>query len=224
MDGTWITAMRTGAVAAISINLLQNKKTQSYSFIGLGNMARAVLLCLNSIFNEKSIEVKILKYKNQHNEFIARFSSYKNITFKIYNTTSELISSSEVIISCVTVKRTNFADDIIYPDGILVVPVHTMGFQNCDLFFDKIYCDDIDHINGFKYFKQYKNCDEISNILLGKNKGRTSKDERIIVYNIGISLHDIYFASKIYDLLRGHMLNDKPDILLQPIDIPRYWV
>ena len=27
-----------------------------------------------------------------------------------------------------------------------VIPVHTRGFQNCDLFFDKVFADDTDHV------------------------------------------------------------------------------
>ena len=46
MDGTWITAMRTGAVAALTIKTLQRKDAQQYAFMGLGNTARSTLLCL----------------------------------------------------------------------------------------------------------------------------------------------------------------------------------
>jgi ornithine cyclodeaminase/alanine dehydrogenase-like protein (mu-crystallin family) len=220
MDGTWITAMRTGAVAAISINLFKRKETKSYSFIGLGNTARAALLCLNTILNNEQIEVKLLKYKDQHNDFVKRFSSYENIKFKLYESVSELIHSSEVIISSVTTAKTNFAKNIDYPEGVLVVPIHTMGFQNCDLFFDRIYCDDIGHIKNFKYFNQYKNCDEISNIFLSKNKGRVGENERIIVYNIGISLHDVFFASKIYDMVEDTCKHPS----LHSDHLPKFWL
>jgi ornithine cyclodeaminase/alanine dehydrogenase-like protein (mu-crystallin family) len=220
MDGTWITTMRTGAVAALSIDLLSKKDTKSYSFIGLGNTARAVLLCLNAALNYEPVIIKILAYKNQHEVFMQRFADYTNITFKVYDSVSELIQSSDVIISCVTTAKENFAYDADYPEGVLVVPVHTRGFQNCDLFFDKIFCDDIDHIKSFKYFSLFKNCDEVSNILTGKKAGRESENERILVYNIGISLQDVFFASNIYELateLPGTASFTKPPI-------PAIWV
>jgi ornithine cyclodeaminase/alanine dehydrogenase-like protein (mu-crystallin family) len=220
MDGTWITSMRTGAIAALSVNLLKKKITKSYSFIGLGNVARATLLCLNTLLKHEPITVKVLKYKEQHIDFKNRFSTYKNISFEFYESASTLIRESDVVVSCVTVANTYFAYDQDYLTGILVVPVHTKGFQNCDLFFDKIYCDDISHIKDFKYFNQYKYCDEISNVFLKKCNGRISDEERILVYNIGISLHDIYFASKIYD-----MINDEQNSLsLQPSLTNKYWV
>ena len=42
MDGDWITAMRTGAVAALATRIFQRKETDTYSMMGLGNIARAV--------------------------------------------------------------------------------------------------------------------------------------------------------------------------------------
>ena len=46
IDGDWITAMRTGAVAALAAKTFQRKGTDTYSMMGLGNIARAVALCL----------------------------------------------------------------------------------------------------------------------------------------------------------------------------------
>jgi len=74
------------------------------------------------------------------------------------------------------------------------------GFQNCDLFFDKVYGDDTDQIRNFKYFDRFRQYDELHHVLQGKNPGRTSDDERILSYNYGIGLHDVLFASKIFEL------------------------
>lgn len=49
MDGSWITAMRTGAVAALSIQYLRTSSAREYAFMGLGNTARATLLCLMAV-------------------------------------------------------------------------------------------------------------------------------------------------------------------------------
>ena len=218
MDGTWITSMRTGAIAAISINLLKKKSANTYSFIGLGNTARATLLCLNEILKHQPISVKLLAYKDQHKIFIERFSSYNNIKFEVYDSAVDMIRVSEVIISCVTTTKDIFATDDTFSEGVLVVPVHTMGFQNCDLFFDKVFCDDIGHVNNFKYFDKFQKCDEIANVLSEKIAGRETEKERILAYNIGISLQDIFFASNIYNLLEGK------GIVLSKFIPEKFWV
>ncbi|MDR2474296.1 MAG: ornithine cyclodeaminase [Bacteroidales bacterium] len=221
MDGTWITIMRTGAMTALSIDLLKKKETASYSFIGLGNTACASLVCLCTVLKNKPVSVKLCSYKNQHTVFIKRFSDFNNIHFKVYDSAAALIRDSEVVISCVTVAKTDFAHDADYNEGVLVVPVHTRGFQNCDLFFDKVFCDDKAHINNFKYFNYFKYCAEIAALLLDKNQGRESEKERILVYNIGIALHDIFFASKIYDLLNT---NSGSIVLSSSKPSARFWL
>lgn len=199
MDGTWITTMRTGAIAAITAKTLEVKNNNEYSFMGLGNTARATLLCLDAIFEHKEMIVKILKYKNQHELFIERFKDFKNIKFQVYENVDELIKDSKVIISCVTAATSLFSDVKNYQKGVLVIPVQTRGFQNCDLEFDNIFCDDVSHISNFKNFNFYKNVTEMTDVL--NFGGRKSVDERLIAYNIGISLQDVYFASKIYKKL-----------------------
>lgn len=46
VDCDWITTMRTGAVAAVSAKALRKDNAKYYGFVGLGNTARATLLCV----------------------------------------------------------------------------------------------------------------------------------------------------------------------------------
>lgn len=53
------------------------------------------------------------------------------------------MDGSDVIISCITEAEGLICpDDKRFKEGCLLIPVHTRGFQNCDLFFDKIFGDD----------------------------------------------------------------------------------
>ena len=221
MDGDWITAMRTGAVAALSIKTLQKTDANSYSFIGLGNTARATALCLLSIFKDRQIKFQLLKYKNQAEAFIRRFENYSNVEFEIVNSVEDLVSQAEVLISCITDAQGLLCpDESLWPEGILLVPVHTRGFQNCDLFFDKIYGDDRGHICGFGNFNKFKEFDEFSNVLMKKNPGRVNDRERILVYNIGLGLHDIIYAYKIYSMLK----NEVSEFFIQEKETERIWM
>ncbi|MFA5338127.1 MAG: ornithine cyclodeaminase [Candidatus Omnitrophota bacterium] len=201
MDATWITAMRAGAVAALAINTFRASNVTQYAFMGLGNTARATMLCLLDSNPDKEFDVKLLAYKGQEKLFMERFSEFSNVHFSIVNSVELLIRDSDVIISCVTAADNLFALDNCFKEGVLVVPVHTRGFQNCDLFFDKVFADDQGHIQGFKYFNRFKRLDEFSSVLLNNSEGRISDKERILSYNIGIALHDVLFASRIYNML-----------------------
>ena len=203
VDGNWITAMRTGAVAALAADLLQRKGTDTYSIIGLGNIARAVTLCLIDNNRQRHIHIRLMRYKNQAESFIERFRNYENVSFEVVDDKDDFLRGADVLFSCVTVAtELLFPNDELYQKGMTLIPVHTPGFQNCDLFFDKVFGDDTGQIKRFKYFSRFHQYDEIHHVLQGKNPGRTSDDERIISYNYGLALHDVYFAAKIYEQLQ----------------------
>ena len=207
MDGNWITAMRTGAVAAHSIQLLAIEEFKEIGIIGLGNTARATLKVLLEIYPKRPFLIKLKTYKDQHQEFAKEFAAFENISFTYCDTFEEVVRDSEVIISAATVLKEDVCADDYFREGVLVVPVHTRGFTNCDLFFDKIFADDTGHVKGFRYFNQYKYFAEVSDVVNGVKPGRENNRERILAYNIGIALHDFYFASKIYDMLKDNCEN-----------------
>lgn len=203
MDANWITAMRTGAVAAHSISLLAKSDFQTIGMVGLGNTARAALLVLAELFPEKHLNIKLLRHKGQEEVFKQRFSKYSNLEFSFVDSPERLVGGSEVIISAATYMPQDLCADKYYDHGVLVVPIHTLGFTNCDLFFDKVFADDYGHVHHFKNFDKFKYFAEISDVVNKKTVGRQNDDERILAYNIGISLHDVNFAAHIYDLLKN---------------------
>ncbi len=219
LDGTWITTMRTGAVSAHSINLFAKEDFSEIGFIGLGNTMRATLLVLLSLYPERPLHVKLLKYKNQHELFAERFKDRGNLTFSYVDTPEMVVDNSDVVVSAATYFDKDICEDKYFKEGVLLVPVHTRGFTNCDLFFDKVFADDRGHVKSFKYFDKFRSFAEVSDVVLGRKAGRESDKERIIAYNIGIALHDIYFASKIYELCSESSENIT-------LDVPqtKFWV
>ena len=126
------------------------------------------------------------------------FKSCQNVNFELHSDYKKFVEDSDVVVSAVTYVEKDFADPSVYKKGVLVLPIHTRGFMECDLKFDKIYCDDINQVKDFKYYKQYKFIHEVSDVLNHNCKGRVNDEERIIVYNIGIALQDIALANEIY--------------------------
>ena len=203
MDCDWITAMRTGATAVYAAQTLRKQGPVTYSFVGLGNTARATMLCL--LETERDIQHKVFlkRYKDQAEQFIERFSSYRNVSFEIIETVPEMIASSDVVFSCITDADGLFCEDeSTFRPGCTLIPVHVRGFQNCDLFFNKVYGDDTAPIKNWKYFNQYRHYAELQDVIDGKDPGRESDRERILSYNYGLALHDIFYASKIYEMLK----------------------
>ena len=220
LDGDWITTMRTGAVAALAIQTFRRTGIVKYGFMGLGNTGRATLLCLLDSEPDVHHDVLLLRYKNQTELFIERFANYNNVTFSIVDTCSELVSESDVLVSCITDADGLVCDnDELFKKGCLIIPVHTRGFQNCDLFFDKVFADDRGHVQGFKYFDRFRSFAEFSDVLNGCVDGRRNDEERILCYNIGIGLHDAIFAWKILN-----SRNIEPDEIELYRETSKFWI
>ena len=203
LDTDWITTMRTGAVAAVSSKALRKSDAKTYGIVGLGNTARATLLCILEQEPERHFPVKLVRYKDQAELFIERFNEYKNVSFEIVDSAEEMASDVDVFISCIT-----NAQGLLVPNektfklGVTVIPVHMRGLQNCDTTFERVFGDDTGHVCGFKLFKQWPDYNEIGEVFAGRDPGRRSDEQRIIDYNYGLALHDVVYAAKIFEKLK----------------------
>lgn len=221
MDADWITAMRTGAVAAHSIKLFAKSSFRNISVMGLGNTARAAMLVLASVMPDREFDVKLLRYKDQAELFAERFAAFRNFRFSTVDSVDSLIKGADVVLSAVTYFDEDVCGDENFDEGVLIVPIHTRGFTNCDLFFDKVFADDYGHVHHFKNFSKFNSFAEVSDVVNGRVPGRENDRERILAYNIGVSMHDMNYAAHIWDMIKN-------DTALQNIDLKtpaeKFWV
>lgn len=194
----WITARRTGAVATLAINTLRCSTASVYAFVGLGVMAHATLDCFLATNTDRPITIRLKRYKDQAEATALRYGNAPNVTFEIADSMEQLVEGADVVVSCITDADGLMVGNVdLFQPGVLVVPVHTRGFQNCDRVFDKVYADDEGHVSGFRYFNEFRSFAEIGQVLKGADPGRDNDRQRILSYNIGLGLHDIFFARKI---------------------------
>lgn len=221
IDTDWITTMRTGAVAAVSQKALRKSDAQTFGFVGLGNTARATLLCMLELEPERHFQVSLLRYKNQAELFIDRFKEYQNVSFQIVDDIVKMSHDVDVFISCITnAQGLLVPDEQAFQPGITVIPVHMRGLQNCDTTFDRVFGDDTGHVCGFKYFPQYHDFNEIGEVLAGRDPGRINDSQRIIDYNYGLALHDVVYAAKLFENLENTELFEVEIVK----ETAKYWV
>ncbi|MDO5472532.1 MAG: hypothetical protein Q4F35_04265 [Akkermansia sp.] len=203
MDAYHITTYRTGAVAALAVETFARDDFESIGVMGLGSTGIATIKCLSAIYADRPLKIHLLRYKDH----IQRIDSWlkQNTCWEVCvaENAEEMVRASDVVISCITYAGDNIAPTDAYRPGCLVVPVHTRGFQNCDLAFDKVFADDTSHVCGFRYFDKFRSFAELPDVLDGTVKGRENNEERILSYNIGIALHDMVYAHHLYGLIEA---------------------
>lgn len=200
MDAEYITTLRTGAAAAHSAIMYGKKDFKTIGLIGLGNIMTACMDVFIEKTKDKCLIVKLYRHHEQEIRFSERYKTYNNVTFEYCDSYEDTIKGSDIVISALTRAESDFCGDDCYDEGCTIIPIMTLGFQNCDLFFDHIFTDEIDQIRGFKYFNSFKAVTNHTEVIYGSVLGRQSDKERILVYNYGLAIHDLYFADKVLKL------------------------
>lgn len=193
MDATWLTSIRTGAVAALSIESYAQSPVEKVSLMGAGNVGMATILCLTETMPSLK-EVKILKYKDATDRLRKRFKD-TDLIFTEVTEIRDLFSDVQAVITALTFAGKPFVKKEWLFDGMLALPLHMRGWQNCDPLFDKMFTDDYEHTKAWLYRLD----GELGEVLAGIKPGRESKEEKIIAYNYGIAVDDLALAGLIYE-------------------------
>ena len=203
--GNYITSLRTAAIAVHSVfNYAEEFNT--IAMLGLGNIGTLIGKLLFDLTREKHYTVKVLKYKNDAERFIERFKEYDNVEFVVCEDYCKLMSQSDVILSSVSYTKDDFCASNIYKNGCTIIPVHLRGFMNCDSDFEHIIVSDMERAKKeFKYFKEFRKVSVTDDI-------RESKEDRVIIYNLGLAITDLYFANRIMGMFSEDKEIDTVDI------------
>ena len=206
MDGGLITTIRTAAIAVHSMLHIADSYN-AISMVGLGNIGTYIGNILFELIKDKQVRIKLYRYKDHTERFEKQFKHYKNLTFEICDDYDSLMQDSDVIFSSVTFMEQDFCSSDIYKKGCTVIPVHMRGFKECDKTFDHVITSDLESIKKFQNYDYMKKLTLLNDVLKGKVPVRNAVDDRVIVYNLGIALYDIYFASKIYEKIYSNERN-----------------
>lgn len=207
IDGAYITTVRTAAVAVHTM-LNFAKKYDIIAMVGLGNIGTEIGNILFELVKDIHLTVKLYRYKNHAEKFIERFRMFDNINFVVCDTYEDLMSDSDVVFSSITYIADDFCNPSVFKKETTVIPVHLRGFKECDKEFDTVITSDLISIQKFENYKHIKNLLYIDDIFKNKNfinNGRT------IIYNLGLAIYDLYFASQIYKKVKESLMTSSKD-------------
>lgn len=197
MDGTFITQARTAAIAVYTM-LKVVEKYDIIAMVGLGGIGKMIGEILFDKIKDKSVKVKLMRHKDHAEKFAEKYGAYNNITFEIVDSYDDLMKDSDVVLSSVSYIEKDYCDPNVYKKGCTVIPVHMRGFMECDHEFDHIITSDLENVKNFKYYDRFKKLTSWEDIQSGKVKPREKADDRVLMYNSGLGIFDLYFANKIY--------------------------
>jgi ornithine cyclodeaminase len=209
MDGTLISAMRTGAMTGLGARYLAPKKTSKVGIIGAGVQSRTQLLGLYTAIPEVE-EFALYSRNSAQSETIAHdCRKMWGAPVRTVRTIEEALADADVALTITTAHEPLMFARHIKPGALTV----QLSGHECDFAVisqcQKIVTDDwevvkhrgiitpaIMHQQGFLHDSDiYAN---IGELLTGKKAGRESDEERIHYAHMGMGIDDIALAADIY--------------------------
>lgn len=203
LKGNWVTAIRTGAVSAVTAKYLApKKKNLTVGIFGLGLQAYVHVLAFKAIY--KNINFVLYNHGDEFlQDFLKKFPKEK---FKVTKNCHEVVQNSDIVLSVTSfpgkISPYIFAKDLKKDVLILPVDYATRVDPKLYKYLDEIYTDDISQYLVKSKLRQYfpKNRPlikkEVGEIISKKYK-RGNKAKRILVFNLGIALFDVLTAKLI---------------------------
>lgn len=218
MDGTYITALRTGAAGATGIKYLSKEDSEIAGVCGTGVQGKSQVLGLMEV----RPNIKKVKVFDIIPEAMVAFAKemkelYPSVDFVPVKSAQEAAEGSDIVITC-TPSPKAFIDGAWLKPGCHVSAIGadtgakrelmTSVIEKCD----KRVVDFIPQafvVGDFKVPKEegvISEADiyaELGEIVAGKKKGRESPDEITMFKATGLAIQDVGTASKVYELAKA---------------------
>ncbi len=214
MDGTAITAYRTGAVGGLAVKALARANAHRMALVGAGAQAATQLeaSCLYRDIHE--VYVWSLTQAESLDWIDAHSIQFSGIHFKVCDSVEQAVKQADIV-TTITPSRT----PLVYKDWIRpgthinAIGADAPGKQELEtqiLLAGRVFIDDWEQaahggeINvavSTKKFTEQQVAGELGQVLSGNTPGRLSDDEITIFDSTGLALQDISVAKGIFQKL-----------------------
>ena len=209
MDGTWITAMRTGAAGGIAVKYLARKDSKTAGCVGSGRQALTQLMALKEFLNLE--RVCVWSHDPQSLATFIEETKYMGITIKPVNRIEDAVKGMDIVTTTTPVTEPLVKAEWI-SDGthINAIGADAPGKEELEpviLKKAKVVIDDWEQafhsgeINvplSKGIITQSDIYAELGDVVANKKEGRTSSEEITIFDSTGLSIQDISTADLVY--------------------------
>jgi ornithine cyclodeaminase len=210
MDGTRLTAIRTGAASGIATDLLARKEASKFALLGAGGQAFEQVRAIMSVRKIKNLS--IFSQTNNSAYILAKLlqNEYPQLKILVARTSAEAVKGADII-TCVTNSNTPVFDPVNVSPGVHIngigsfLPemreVQLVGLPNLRIFVDSlqaILAEGGDIIQAIREgYVTTSECTEIGTLLSNGVPGRINDDDITFFKSVGLAVQDTALAFKI---------------------------
>jgi len=211
MEGTYITAMRTGAAGGVAAKYLARKDASAVGILGAGVQARTQLLAINEVREVNKVYVFDIS-KDQATRFSEDMSKAIGVGIEIADSPEDVVKQSEIVATATTSKMP-VVDGRLLRKGTHVNAIGSFRPDSRELddetiLKSKVVVDSKEaalaeagdiiiplRANRITEAHIYA---EIGEIVTGKKAGRVSNDEVTVFKSVGLGVQDAAAAYLAY--------------------------
>jgi alanine dehydrogenase len=222
MDGTHITAYRTGAAGAVAADVLARKDSKNVGILGAGTQGRMQLLALQEIFNIQNVKIWDIE-----RGLAEKYEKEMSVDVQIVEKPEQIVPDSDIVVTATPSRKALIGADAIH-EGLHInaIGADGPGKQELDPIImtraSKIVVDslaqcrrigEIQHALGAGLIAESSIHAEIGEILNGDKVGREGDSEITVFDSTGLSAQDVAAAKIVYDAAKKKGLGRRFNLL-----------
>lgn len=203
MNGTKLTAIRTGAASGVATNLLSREEAHVFALFGAGGQAKDQVRAVIAVRPIKEIRIYTPSIQSANNLSDQLSMEYSDIKIQAVKTPSQAVQGADII-TCVTTSHMPVFDPAEISPGTHIngigsfTPemreVQVIGLPKLRVFVDSYEAvlneagDIIQPI--YEGYLKKEDLTEIGQVILGKAIGRTSNEDITFFKSVGVAIQD----------------------------------
>ena len=228
MDGTLISAIRTGAASGVGAKYLARDGVTRVGLIGAGVQCRTQLMAVK-VARPSIKEGLIFDIRRDRAEaFVEEMNQRLDVNLAVADSAEEVVRQAEVLVTATTTMQPIVMDGWLAPGSYYA---HVSGYEaEYDVLrhVDKVIVDDWPTVKHRMYstvalmwrdgeFADEDIYAELGEIAVGQKPGRENDDEIILFSPIGMGLHDLAVAQRIYQTALKNGIGQKVTLWEEPL-------
>lgn len=209
MDGTLISAARTGAATGVAARYLAREDVTRVGLIGAGVQNRTQLMALKVARPQIEVAAVFDLRRERAAAFASEMSQELEIDVAVADSAESAVRQADILVTATTTTEPIVQQDWLKPGALYA---HVAGYE-CEYDVirqvDKVLVDDWRQVKHRMYSTvalmwrdgEFNDADlyaELGEVVAGQKPGRQTDAEIIIFSPIGMGLHDLAVASRIY--------------------------
>ncbi|MFW9792842.1 MAG: ornithine cyclodeaminase family protein [Candidatus Thorarchaeota archaeon] len=222
MDGTYITAYRTGAAGAVAAQVLARKNSNNVGILGAGTQGRMQLLALQEIFDIQKVRIWDIE-----KGLAEQYAKEMSVDVHVVDKPEQVVPDSDILVTATPSRKALIGADVIH-NGLHInaIGADGSGKQELDPLImkcaSKIVVDsftqcrsigEIQHALSEGLITESSIHAEIGEILNGDKTGRESDIEITLFDSTGLSAQDIAAAKIVFDAAKKRGLGKRINLL-----------